>query len=91
FSARLNGPLKALLGDKHVLTEYPAVMGSEDVHHLLGEQKDIPFNFMFIGVADPVVFANAVKQGKPVPYIPHSPNYIVDLKALPVGAKVTTV
>jgi len=42
-------------------------------------------------VADPVVFANAVKQGKPVPYIPHSPNYIVDLKALPVGAKVTTV
>lgn len=46
---------------------------------------------MFIGVADPVVFANAVKQGKPVPYIPHSPNYIVDLKALPVGAKVTTV
>lgn len=27
---------------------------------------------MFIGVADPVVFANAVKQGKPVPYIPHS-------------------
>ena len=39
FSARLNGPLKALLGDKHVLTEYPAVMGSEDVHHLLGEQK----------------------------------------------------
>ncbi|MFW6571894.1 amidohydrolase [Acinetobacter baumannii] len=91
FSARLNGPLKALLGDKHVLTEYPAVMGSEDVHHLLGDQKDIPFNFMFIGVADPVVFANAVKQGKPVPYIPYSPNYIVDLKALPVGAKVTTV
>ncbi|MGP4770367.1 amidohydrolase [Acinetobacter sp. PFS20] len=91
FSARLNGPLKALLGDKQVLTDFPPFMGSEDVHHLLGDQKDIPFNFMFIGVADPVVFANAVKQGKPVPYIPHSPNYIVDLKALPVGAKVTTV
>ncbi|ENW93410.1 amidohydrolase [Acinetobacter sp. NIPH 298] len=91
FSTRLNAPLKALLGDKKVLTEYPAFMGSEDVHHLLGEHTDVPFNFMFVGVADPVVFANAIKQGKPMPYVPHSSDYVVDLKALPVGVKVITV
>lgn len=91
FSTRLNIPLKALLGDKQVLTDYPPFMGSEDVYHLLGEHTDIPFNYMFIGVADPAVFTNASKQGKIAPYVPHSPNYIVDLKALPVGAKVATV
>lgn len=91
FSTRLNAPLKALLGDKKVLTDYPAFMGSEDVHHLLGEHNDVPFNFMFVGVADPVVFANAIKQGKPMPYVPHSSEFMVDLKALPVGVKVITV
>lgn len=91
LSNRLNGPLKTLLGDKNVLNDFPAFMGSEDVHHLVGEYKDIPFTFMFVGIADPVIFAKAKQKGHAVPFLPHSPNYVVDLKALPMGVKITTV
>ena len=91
LSNRLNGPLKALLGDKKVVNDFPAFMGSEDVHHLIDEQKDVPFTFMFVGVANPLTFAAAKLKGQAVPYLPHSPNYVVDLKALPMGVKITTV
>jgi len=87
----LNGPLKALLGDKKVVNEFPAFMASEDVHNLVGEYKDVPFTFMFVGVANPLTFAAARLKGHAVPYLPHSPNYVVDLKALPIGVKITTV
>jgi len=91
LSNRLNGPLKALLGDKKVVNEFPAFMASEDVHNLVGEYKDVPFTFMFVGVANPLTFAAARLKGHAVPYLPHSPNYVVDLKALPIGVKITTV
>lgn len=91
LSNRLNGPLKALLGDKKVVNDFPAFMGSEDVHHLVDEYKNVPFTFMFVGVANPLTFATARLKGHKVPYLPHSPNYVVDLKALPMGVKITTV
>jgi amidohydrolase len=88
--ARLNVPLKALLGERQVVTDMPAATGSEDVHLLLGEHTQVPFAFLLVGVADPTVFENARKEGKFVPYSAHNPNYIVDLAAIPVGTKVAT-
>jgi metal-dependent amidase/aminoacylase/carboxypeptidase family protein len=87
---RLNVPLKSLLGEKNVVTEMPAATGSEDVHLLLGEHTKVPLAFIFTGVADPAVFAQARKEGKFAPYSVHNPNYIVDLAAIPVGTKVAT-
>lgn len=91
LSNRLNGPLKALLGDKKVVNDFPAFMASEDVQNLTGEYKDVPFTFMFVGIANPLTFAAARLKGHQVPFLPHSPNYVVDLKALPIGVKITTV
>jgi amidohydrolase len=87
---RLNVPLKELLGDKNVVSEFPPATGSEDVHLLLGDHTNTPFAFVLVGVADPAVFAQARKEGKLAPYSPHNPNYIVDLAAIPIGAKVAT-
>jgi hippurate hydrolase len=88
---RLAVPLRRLLGDKDVVTEFPPATGSEDVHLLLGDFTDVPFNYLIVGVADPDVFAAALKEGKQMPYSAHNPNFIVDLKAIPVGTKIATV
>lgn len=87
---RLAVPLRQLLGEKNVVTDFPPATGSEDVHLLLGPNKDVPFTFLIVGVADPDVFAKARKEGKMMPYSAHNPNFIVDLKAIPVGTKVAT-
>lgn len=91
LSARLAAPLKALLGEKNVVTEFPPATGSEDVHLLRGPYSDVPFTFLIVGVADPEVFAAARKEGKMMPYSAHNPNFVVDLKAISIGAKVATV
>lgn len=88
---RLAIALRELLGDKNVVTDFPPATGSEDVHLLLGSNTDVPFDFLIVGVADPAVFAAAIKEGKAMPYSAHNPNFIVDLKAIPVGTKIATV
>jgi amidohydrolase len=93
LAKRLAVPLRGLLGEKSVVTEFPPATGSEDVHLLRGPHTDIPFTFLIVGVADPKVFAAAQKPGQPMtlPYSAHNPNFVVDLKAIPVGTKIATV
>jgi len=90
LSNRLAVPLRGLLGENNVVTDFPPATGSEDVHLLLGPHTDVPFAYLIVGVADPEVFAAARKEGKFVPYSAHNPNFIVDLKAIPVGTKIAT-
>jgi hippurate hydrolase len=91
LSRRLAAPLRTLLGERNVVTQFPPATGSEDVHLLLGPHTDVPFAFLIVGVADPAVFAAAQKAGKFLPYSAHNPNFVVDLEAIPVGAKIATV
>jgi hippurate hydrolase len=91
LARRLAVPLKDLLGQGNVVTEFPPATGSEDVHLLKGPHDDVPFTFLIVGVADPEVFARAIEQGKDLPYSAHNPNFIVDLAAIPVGTEVATV
>ncbi|MGL4666886.1 MAG: amidohydrolase, partial [Saezia sp.] len=86
--ARLNAPLVALLGEKNVVTDMPPATASEDVHLLLTGHENVPFAFLLVGIVDPEVFAKARAEGKFVPYTAHNPNYIVDLKAIPLGSKI---
>jgi hippurate hydrolase len=90
LAARMAVPLRSLLGEKYVLEEFPPATGSEDVHLLKGPHEDVPFNFLIVGVADPKVFADAQAQGKFLPYSAHNPNFVVDLKAIPVGTRIAT-
>jgi len=91
LAARLARPLATLLGEENVVTEFPPATGSEDVHLLLGPHADVPFTFLIVGVADPEVFAAALEEGKSLPYSAHNPNFVVDLKAIPVGTNIATV
>ncbi|MGH8509953.1 MAG: amidohydrolase, partial [Gammaproteobacteria bacterium] len=87
---QLNVPLKSLLGDKQVVTEFPPATGSEDAHLLTGDNAKIRVAYLNVGIAEPAVFAQARKEGKSVPFANHNGNYQVDLAAIPLGIKVAT-
>lgn len=80
---------RAILGEDKVITDFPPGMGSEDAHLLKGPHEDIELNYMFVGVADPEVYAQTRKAGKEMPYA-HNPHYVVDLAAIPHGAKLAS-
>lgn len=76
------------IGVDQVLAEFPPITGSEDAHLLVDTVEEAQVAFLFIGIADPKVFAQARAEGKQIPYSTHSPFYKVELEAIPVGAKV---
>jgi hippurate hydrolase len=93
LAARLASALKPVIGERNLITYFPPATGSEDIHLLLGPHKDVPFNFLVVGVVDPKLFASVQKPGQPmqVPYAAHNPNFIVDLAAIPMGTLVATI
>jgi hippurate hydrolase len=88
LATRLGDAFAGVLGEDAIVRSVTPFTGSEDVHLLMGPHDGIEFTYMMIGVADPDVFAAAVAEGKQFPYGPHSPEFYVDLAAIPVGARV---
>lgn len=90
LSNRIAVALKPYFGEKQIVTEMPPGTGSEDVQLLKGDYQDVPMDYMFVGIADPAVFAAAAQEGK-LPFTSHAPNFKVDLAAIPVGTKAATL
>lgn len=82
--------VKTVIPEKNILREdlMPRVMGSEDFHHLVIHNSKKNYCYILVGVADPQVFANAVKEGKQVPYSNHNSDFKVELAAIPLGVKI---
>jgi hippurate hydrolase len=85
---RVASALGDVFGADNVVTQLPALTGSEDCHLLKGPYDDVPLAYLMVGVADPQVYADGAAAGKLFPYTPHSPDYVVDLAAIGFGAKV---
>jgi hippurate hydrolase len=90
LSGRLAAALGDVIGGGNVVTQFPPVTASEDCHLLKGPHQQVPLSYLMVGVADPQVYAEAAAAGKLFPYSPHSPDYVVDLAAIPFGAKVAS-
>jgi hippurate hydrolase len=88
--ARIDPALTLLLGKGRVINSLPAVMGSEDFQELYVPLKT-PYVLLLIGVAPVDLVQQALKEGKPVPYSNHNPDFFVDLAAIPIGTKVDVV
>lgn len=88
---RINPQLANLVGANRLITDFPGTTGSEDAHLLKGDHENIQFGFVFVGVAEPALFAQAQAEGKMVPFSNHNPNFQVDLNAIPFGTKVAAV
>jgi amidohydrolase len=69
----------------------PPVMGSEDFQHLVKDQPKSVYDYMLIGIVDPVLFAKTQKEGKMFPYSNHNGNFMVALAAIPFGTVAGSV
>lgn len=85
----VNPALVALLGEGKVINNFPSVMGSEDFQELM-DAADTPYVFLLIGIADPARVAQAQKAGRMFPFANHNPDFLVDLAAIPLGARINT-
>lgn len=87
--ARITPSLMSMMGSNNVIRSFPAVMGSEDFQEAF-KGMNVPYAYLFVGVAPPDMFKKAREQGKPFPYSNHNPDFFVDLSAISIGAKVNT-
>jgi hippurate hydrolase len=88
---RINSQLANLVGANKLITDFPGTTGSEDAHLLKGDYDTIQFGYIFVGIAEPTLFAQARAEGKMIPFSNHNPNFQVDLNAIPFGTKVAAV
>lgn len=88
LTERVAGALEGMLGAANVVRQLPALTGSEDCHLLKGPHHEVPLAYLLLGVADAQVYAESAARGQTFPYAPHSPDYVVDLSAIPVGTKI---
>jgi hippurate hydrolase len=81
--------LRTVVPDNQIIREdkFPAVMGSEDFHHLVVHNKKKNYCYINVGTADPELFAAAVKAGKQIPFSGHNGDYQVDPNAIPFGIR----
>ncbi|MBS2211975.1 amidohydrolase [Carboxylicivirga mesophila] len=68
-----------------------SVPGSEDAFALIDGIKNVKGAYLFIGTADPVMFAKAKQEGKEFPFTPHEPTYQVDLEGITFGSKLSAL
>lgn len=88
--AQLNPSLALLVGAGQLVDQYPPVMGSEDFQEAFGS-LGTPYAYLLVGVAPRALYDRARAEGRPFPYANHSPDFFVDLAAIPVGAKIDVV
>ena len=88
---KINTTLTNVIGAENIITNKPPMMGSEDFHHLVRGNNKTVYDYIQVGTANPVAYANAVKEGKRAPYFNHNGNYQVDLAAIPLGTVIGAV
>jgi amidohydrolase len=85
LSKKINNALAQIIPLERNITNLPAVMGSEDFHHLVIHNSKKVYDYMLVGIANPAVFAVAAKEGKQFPFSNHNSNFEIDLSAIPLG------
>jgi amidohydrolase len=81
--AKVNVALEKYVGPGKNITGMPPVMGSEDFHHLVVNNKVKVYDYLLVGIAHPADVAKANKAGMMFPYFNHNSDFKVDLSAIP--------
>lgn len=85
---KINKGLAAVIAPDKIVTNTPAVMGSEDFHHLVIHNKKAVYDFILVGTANAALVTKAEQEGKKYPFFNHSGSYQVDLAAIPLGTVI---
>lgn len=85
---RINSAMAAVIASDKIFTNTRAIMGSEDFNHLVLPNSKTICDYIWVGSAEPALYAKAVSEGKKSPFYNHNGNYQVDLAAIPLGAVI---
>ncbi len=85
---KINQSLLTILEPANIITNTPAIMGSEDFHHLVIHNKKTVYDFIMVGTASADLVSKAIAEGKKYPFFNHNGNYKVDLSAIPLGVVI---
>ena len=88
LSARINKALGLVLMPDNIISNFPAIMGSEDFNHLVLGNKKTVCDYVWVGTAHADDMLRAVQEGKTTPFYNHNGNYKVDLSAIPLGTVI---
>jgi hippurate hydrolase len=87
---RINSSLATFMAPENIVVNTPAIMASEDFHHLVIHNKKTVYDFIMVGTANGELVAKATQEGKRYPFFNHNGNYQVDLAAIPLGTLIGT-
>ncbi|PVX46804.1 hippurate hydrolase [Flavobacterium sp. 103] len=87
---KVNKALEAVIVPEKNIKNIPAVMGSEDFHHLVIHNPKPVYDYMLVGVANKDATEKAAKEGKMFPFFNHNSNFEVDLSSIPLGVTLGT-
>lgn len=89
---RVINALRTIVPDSNIIKEdlLPAVMGSEDFHHLVVHNKKNNYCYINVGIANPALFMQARKEGKSLPFNAHNGDFQIDTDAIPFGVKLAS-
>ncbi len=90
LTKKINKALTTIVAPEKILTNTPAIMGSEDFHHLVMHNKKTVYDYLFIGTANAEAVTKAIQEGKKSPFYNHNGNYQVELSAIPLGVVIGT-
>lgn len=85
---KINKALNAVIAPEKIITNTPAIMGSEDFNHLVLGNKKTVCDYVFVGTANADAVTKALQEGKRAPFYNHNGNYQVDLSAIPLGTMI---
>lgn len=88
--SKVNKALEAVIAPEKNIKNIPAVMGSEDFHHLVIHNPKPVYDYMLVGIANKEASEKASKEGKMFPFFNHNSNFEVDLSAIPLGVTLGT-
>lgn len=88
LAARINKALGQVLIPDNIISNFPAIMGSEDFNHLVLGNKKTVCDYVWVGTAHADDMLRAAQEGKTSPFYNHNGNYKVDLSAIPLGTVI---
>jgi amidohydrolase len=89
--SKINKALTNVIDPNRIISNAPAMMGSEDFSLLCVQNSKTVYDYIFVGIANIEMSTKAKQEGKEYPFINHNGNFQVDLMAIPLGAAIGTI
>jgi hippurate hydrolase len=61
MTTKINGSLKSVIAPERIITNFPAIMGSEDFPNLVLHNSKTVYDYMWVGIANNEAFSKAIK------------------------------